>query len=196
MLPQSCTTARSRATPAALTLPTVKREYLVQRRSTCTETLRSLWLSGYPTDNAFYKAIVALNAARKSAMNAGTNFLTTELSFKSQSDIGAMVVSKPPLLGLFTNTGSSVHSGGAKGGNGGWSITGSATGGDGGDAAGGFFGGGNGGQGGNAKSGNSGNANGGSVTNTGNGVVSGFSQGGNGGVSKSGNAQGGKGGDA
>ena len=40
-------------------------------------------------------------------MNAGTNFLTTKLSFKSQSDIGAMAVSKPPLLGLFTNTGSS-----------------------------------------------------------------------------------------
>ncbi|KAL1673620.1 glycoside hydrolase family 13 protein [Schizophyllum commune] len=67
----------------------------------------ALWLSGYPTDNAFYKAIVALNAARKSAMNAGTNFLTTKLSFKSQSDIGAMAVSKPPLLGLFTNVGMS-----------------------------------------------------------------------------------------
>ena len=40
-------------------------------------------------------------------MNAGTNFLTTKLSFKSQYDIGAMAVSKPPLLGLFTNVGMS-----------------------------------------------------------------------------------------
>ncbi|TRM63224.1 glycoside hydrolase family 13 protein [Schizophyllum amplum] len=66
----------------------------------------ALWLSGYPTDNDLYKAVVALNAARKSAMSADESFLTTKMSFISQSDIGAMAISKPPLLGLFTNTGS------------------------------------------------------------------------------------------
>ena len=59
----------------------------------------------------------------------------------------------------------------AKGGNGGASISGSATGGDGGNGGSSFFGsGGNGGSGGSAKSGNAGDANGGSVYTSGSNV--------------------------
>ncbi|KIK65915.1 glycoside hydrolase family 13 protein [Collybiopsis luxurians FD-317 M1] len=79
----------------------------------------ALWLSNYETeDKPLLTHIKALNAARKQAISANSDFLTTKATFIAQSDSSTLAVSKPPFLTLLTNGGSSSS---AK-----WSIPSSA----------------------------------------------------------------------
>ncbi|KIK65914.1 glycoside hydrolase family 13 protein [Collybiopsis luxurians FD-317 M1] len=70
----------------------------------------SLWSSGFNTDNKpLLTHVKTLNAARKQAISSNSNFLTTKATFISQSDSSTLAVSKPPLLALLTNGGSSSN---------------------------------------------------------------------------------------
>ncbi|EKM52807.1 glycoside hydrolase family 13 protein [Phanerochaete carnosa HHB-10118-sp] len=66
----------------------------------------ALWLSGYETDKPLVQHAQALNAARKAAASANSNFYNTSLKF-IESSASQIVASKPPLLALLTNQGSS-----------------------------------------------------------------------------------------
>ncbi|SJL07387.1 related to alpha-amylase [Armillaria ostoyae] len=76
----------------------------------------ALWFSGYQEDKDLVTHIKAVNTARQLAVNASSSFLTTKMSFVSQSDLGAIAISKPPMLALLTNVGSS--------GSASWSVSG------------------------------------------------------------------------
>ncbi|KAI0655767.1 glycoside hydrolase family 13 protein [Cubamyces menziesii] len=67
----------------------------------------ALWLSGYVEDKPLVKQVQALNAARKAAISANSNFLNTGAKFLSTGSESSMAVSKPPMLALLTNGGSS-----------------------------------------------------------------------------------------
>jgi alpha-amylase len=83
-----------------------------------------LWLSGYAEDKDLVKHIKVLNVARKAAITANSQFLSTpvrpgyfldslgtdcgrvKMSFPVASQT-TLAVSKPPMLALFTNVGTS-----------------------------------------------------------------------------------------
>lgn len=65
----------------------------------------ALWLSGYVENKDLVNHVQALNMARKAAIAANGSFLTTTMTFPSASE-STMVISKLPLLALFTNVGS------------------------------------------------------------------------------------------
>ncbi|KAI0776563.1 glycoside hydrolase family 13 protein [Trametes elegans] len=67
----------------------------------------ALWLSGYAQDKALYQHVKQLNGARKVAIAANSDFLTTAAKFPSTGSESTFAVSKPPLLALLTNGGSS-----------------------------------------------------------------------------------------
>jgi len=66
----------------------------------------ALWLSGYGEDKDLVKHVSALNAARKAAAATDSKFISTPMTFPNTSET-TMAVSKPGLLALFTNVGSS-----------------------------------------------------------------------------------------
>ncbi|KAI0640874.1 glycoside hydrolase family 13 protein [Trametes meyenii] len=70
----------------------------------------ALWLSGYVEDKPLVKHVKALNAARKTAIAANSNFVTTATKFLSTGSQSTMAISKAPLLTLLTNGGSSSSS--------------------------------------------------------------------------------------
>ncbi|OSC98372.1 glycoside hydrolase family 13 protein [Trametes coccinea BRFM310] len=67
----------------------------------------ALWLSGYVEDKPLVKHVQALNGARKAAISANSNYLTTAVKFLSSGSESTLAVSKPPMLALLTNGGSS-----------------------------------------------------------------------------------------
>ncbi|KAI9465024.1 glycoside hydrolase family 13 protein [Lactarius psammicola] len=70
----------------------------------------ALWFTAYQQEKPLVQQIRSLNAARKEAIAYSPGFLTTPMKFLSIED-HSMVVSKPPMLALFTNIGSeSPHS--------------------------------------------------------------------------------------
>ncbi|KZT05143.1 glycoside hydrolase family 13 protein [Laetiporus sulphureus 93-53] len=66
----------------------------------------ALWLSGYVEDKPLVKHVRTLNAARKAAINASSEFLYTALTFPSVES-STLAVSKYPMLSLLTNGGES-----------------------------------------------------------------------------------------
>jgi len=64
----------------------------------------ALWLSGYAQDKDLVQHIKTLNGARKAAIAANNQFLSTAMSFPLASET-TLAVSKPPMLALFTNVG-------------------------------------------------------------------------------------------
>ncbi|KAF8885592.1 glycoside hydrolase family 13 protein [Infundibulicybe gibba] len=71
----------------------------------------ALWFSGYATDKPLVNHVKSLVAMRKAAATANTAFLTTPVKFLPQTDASTMMVSKPPMLALFTNAGNASASG-------------------------------------------------------------------------------------
>ncbi|KAF8872433.1 GH13 alpha-amylase precursor [Infundibulicybe gibba] len=66
---------------------------------------------GYATDKPLVNHVKSLVAMRKAAATANTAFLTTPVKFLPQTDASTMMVSKPPMLALFTNAGNASASG-------------------------------------------------------------------------------------
>ncbi|KAJ3010973.1 hypothetical protein NUW54_g2318 [Trametes sanguinea] len=69
----------------------------------------ALWLSGYVEDKPLVKHVQAMNGARKAAISANSNYLTTAVKFLSSGSESTLAVSKPPMLALLTNGGSSSN---------------------------------------------------------------------------------------
>jgi len=67
----------------------------------------ALWLSGYDTNKSLVSHVKSLNAARKTAIAANKQFLTTQVKYLPQSSSSTLAISKPPLLTLLTNGGNS-----------------------------------------------------------------------------------------
>ncbi|KAI8992740.1 glycoside hydrolase family 13 protein [Trametes punicea] len=67
----------------------------------------ALWLSGYVEDKPLVHHVKTLNAARKAAIEANSNYLTTAAKFLPSGSESTMAVYKPPMLALLTNGGSS-----------------------------------------------------------------------------------------
>jgi len=66
----------------------------------------ALWFSGYAQDKDLVQFIKTLNGARKAAITANSQFLSTAMSFPLASET-TLAVLKPPMLALFTNVGTS-----------------------------------------------------------------------------------------
>ncbi|OSX57023.1 glycoside hydrolase family 13 protein [Postia placenta MAD-698-R-SB12] len=66
----------------------------------------ALWLSGYVEDKPLVKLVRTLNAARKAAIAASSDYLSTVLTFPSVTS-STLAVYKQPMLALLTNGGSS-----------------------------------------------------------------------------------------
>ncbi|PSR70436.1 hypothetical protein PHLCEN_2v13687 [Hermanssonia centrifuga] len=66
----------------------------------------ALWLSGYEEDKPLVTHVKTLNAARKAAASANSNFYSTAVKILSSTP-NSMAVSKPPMLALLSNKGSS-----------------------------------------------------------------------------------------
>jgi alpha-amylase len=66
----------------------------------------ALWLSGYSQNKDLVQHIKTLNGARKAAIAANNQFLSTPMTFPLASET-TLAVSKPPMLALFTNAGTS-----------------------------------------------------------------------------------------
>ncbi|KAI0753794.1 glycoside hydrolase superfamily [Fomes fomentarius] len=66
----------------------------------------ALWLSSYFEDKPLVQHVKKLNGARKAAVAANSKFLTTPVKLYTPSG-STLAVSKPPLLALLTNGGSS-----------------------------------------------------------------------------------------
>ncbi|OBZ74584.1 Alpha-amylase A type-1/2 [Grifola frondosa] len=66
----------------------------------------ALWLSGYVEDKPLVTHVKTLNAARKAAISANSNFLTSPVKFLSAEGT-TVAVSKAPMLALLTNGGNS-----------------------------------------------------------------------------------------
>ncbi|KAG5652837.1 hypothetical protein H0H81_003461, partial [Sphagnurus paluster] len=66
----------------------------------------SLWQTSYDTSKPLVGHVKSLNAARKAAMNANSNYTKSPMTFIQQPDKATLAISKPPLVGLFTNVGS------------------------------------------------------------------------------------------
>ncbi|KAF9021065.1 glycoside hydrolase family 13 protein [Hymenopellis radicata] len=79
----------------------------------------ALWFSGYETSKPLVEHVTSLNAARKLAISVNKDFTSTASKFIGQSDESTLAISKPPLLTLLTNAGSS--------GSASWSIPSSAS---------------------------------------------------------------------
>ncbi|KAF7297808.1 Glycoside hydrolase family 13 protein [Mycena kentingensis (nom. inval.)] len=69
----------------------------------------ALWLSGYVTDKELVARVKTLNAVRKLAIAGNKDFLASRARWIAQSDISAIMLSKPPLLTLLTNIGSAAN---------------------------------------------------------------------------------------
>ncbi|RDB27294.1 Alpha-amylase 1 [Hypsizygus marmoreus] len=67
----------------------------------------ALWPTAFDTKNPLVGHVKSLNAARKTAMLANSNYTSTPMSFIPQLDKATLVISKPPLVGLLTNVGNS-----------------------------------------------------------------------------------------
>ncbi|KAI0365853.1 glycoside hydrolase family 13 protein [Pilatotrama ljubarskyi] len=67
----------------------------------------ALWLSGYVEDKPLVTHVKTLNAARKAAIAANSDYLTTAVKFLQTGSESTMAISKPPMLTLLTNGGSS-----------------------------------------------------------------------------------------
>jgi len=66
----------------------------------------ALWSSAYATDKALVKHVTALNKARKLAIQAKSDYLTSAMTFVAQSNTkSSIVVQKSGLLALLTNVG-------------------------------------------------------------------------------------------
>ncbi|KAF5327329.1 hypothetical protein D9619_004010 [Psilocybe cf. subviscida] len=77
--------------------------------STDPNNREALWFSGYQTDNKpLVTHVQTLNKARKLAISANSNFLSSSLTFIPQSGGNTLAVSKPPMLSLLTNAGASA----------------------------------------------------------------------------------------
>ncbi|TFY83801.1 hypothetical protein EWM64_g220 [Hericium alpestre] len=68
----------------------------------------ALWFSAYQKEKPMVKYIKTLNGARKAAIAAPKNFLTTPLKFLAVENT-SFAVSKPPMLALLTNAGNQSH---------------------------------------------------------------------------------------
>lgn len=120
--------AKSNRTLVVPTLPIAKRKPVVSDLIHPRLNLRtSLWLSGYVEDKPLVTHVKTLNAARKAAIAANSNFLTTavragtlvrslskannsrclQVKFPSSGSESTLAISKPPMLTLLTNGGSS-----------------------------------------------------------------------------------------
>ncbi|KAH7884079.1 glycoside hydrolase family 13 protein [Phlebopus sp. FC_14] len=66
----------------------------------------ALWQTRYDTEHPNYVMATSLNQARKAAITSEKYFLTTPMQFVDANDENTLVVSKPPMLALFTNAGS------------------------------------------------------------------------------------------
>ncbi|KAI0798144.1 glycoside hydrolase family 13 protein [Abortiporus biennis] len=66
----------------------------------------ALWLSGYEEDKPLVQHVKTLNAARKAAAAANSNFHTTNLKFL-QTSASNLAISKAPMLTLLSNVGAS-----------------------------------------------------------------------------------------
>ncbi|KAJ7234017.1 glycoside hydrolase superfamily [Mycena haematopus] len=64
-----------------------------------------LWLAAYPTTKPGVATVKALNNVRKQAIAANPSFLSTQARWISQPNPSTLMLSKPPLLSLFTNIG-------------------------------------------------------------------------------------------
>jgi len=98
---------RSRATPAVMTLPIVKRTPDLSTWDAVQNltSLDSLWLSGYVEEKELVYHVKALNAARKAAIATCPDYLFTPMTFPEVTAT-TLAVYKHPLLALFTNVGS------------------------------------------------------------------------------------------
>ncbi|CAL1697820.1 unnamed protein product [Somion occarium] len=65
----------------------------------------ALWLSGYGEDKPLVQHVKTLNAARKAAASTNKDFYTSSLKFLVDST-NNLAISKPPMLTLLTNEGS------------------------------------------------------------------------------------------
>ncbi|CAK5267778.1 unnamed protein product [Mycena citricolor] len=65
----------------------------------------ALWLSGYATGKPLVAHAKSLNVARKLAIAGNASFLSGEATWIPQSDPSSIMLSKPPMLSLFTNIG-------------------------------------------------------------------------------------------
>ncbi|KAI0055861.1 alpha-amylase [Artomyces pyxidatus] len=65
----------------------------------------ALWFAAYQQEKPLVQHYKLMNAARKEAIASSSSFLTTPMKFLAIED-NSMAVSKPPMLGLFTNVGS------------------------------------------------------------------------------------------
>ncbi|KAK7007913.1 glycoside hydrolase family 13 protein [Favolaschia claudopus] len=65
----------------------------------------ALWLSGYKSDKPGVALLKTLNGVRKQAIKANESFLATPAHWITQSEPSTIMLSKPPLLTLFTNVG-------------------------------------------------------------------------------------------
>ncbi|KAJ8518932.1 hypothetical protein ONZ45_g4065 [Pleurotus djamor] len=67
----------------------------------------ALWFSDYKRNGPLFRHVTALNSARKAAISAKQNFLTTPMTFPPQPNgsTTALVVTKAPLVALLTNVG-------------------------------------------------------------------------------------------
>ncbi|KAF7338941.1 Glycoside hydrolase family 13 protein [Mycena venus] len=69
----------------------------------------ALWLSAFETTKPGVATVKALNAVRKQAIAANASFLTTPARWIPQTNPSTIMLSKPPLLSLFTNIGSGAN---------------------------------------------------------------------------------------
>ncbi|KAK7065043.1 glycoside hydrolase family 13 protein [Favolaschia claudopus] len=65
----------------------------------------ALWLSGYKSDKPGVALLKTLNGVRKQAIKANESFLATPARWITQTEPSTIMLSKPPLLTLFTNVG-------------------------------------------------------------------------------------------
>ncbi|KAJ7461272.1 glycoside hydrolase family 13 protein [Mycena galericulata] len=68
----------------------------------------ALWLSGYETDKPLVAFATSLTSARKLAITGNNSFLTGPAIWIQQPNPSTLMLSKPPLLTLFTNAGTNA----------------------------------------------------------------------------------------
>ena len=98
--------ARSKVTPAVVTLLIVKRKtnlHVMFRLDV--NPYDRLWLSGYVEEKELVDHVKTLNAARKAAIAACPEYLATPMTFPEVTST-TLAVYKHPMLALFTNVGS------------------------------------------------------------------------------------------
>ncbi|KAJ7447597.1 glycoside hydrolase family 13 protein [Mycena galericulata] len=68
----------------------------------------ALWLSGYETDKPLVAFAMSLTSVRKLAIAGNNSFLTGPATWIQQPNPSTLMLSKPPLLTLFTNAGTNA----------------------------------------------------------------------------------------